>query len=336
MAKKSTKKKAKKSSTKTKKASSADYPRHGIRKALRIPKAILDQNAGRECTDREAADFCGVKYGGPFSVELSSSIKYGFLERPGSGKVQLTDLAKQVLRPKEKSDETKGLRKALLNAPTISEVYKHYRGENIPDEPFFGNAIVDNFRISEDKRDEFKAIFLESLRDAQLTEAHGDKQRVIDVTSESDLGHSSADSIESLGKKADVKQGDTCFVMMPFRAPIGNYFESIYKPGIEKAGFRAVRADDDMFATGKIIDQIWQGIHAATVLVAELTGRNPNVFYELGLAHALQKPVVLVSSNEEDVPFDVQHIRVIYYDVYDPFWGEKLTNKIAELSLIHI
>jgi hypothetical protein len=85
-----------------------------------------------------------------------------------------------------------------------------------------------------------------------------------------------------------------------------------------------------MFKTGKIVDQILIGIHQAKVLVAELTGRNPNVFYELGIAHALQKPVVLVSSNEADVPFDVQHIRVIYYDVFDPFWGEKLIAKIAE------
>jgi hypothetical protein len=39
---------------------------------------------------------------------------------------------------------------------------------------------------------------------------------------------------------------------------------------------------------------------------------------------------VLVSSNEEDVPFDVRHIRVIYYDVNDPYWGDKLVNKVAE------
>ena len=57
---------------------------------------------------------------------------------------------------------------------------------------------------------------------------------------------------------------------------------------------------------------------------------NPNVFYELGLAHALKKPVVLISSNEGDVPFDLKHIRVIYYDVTDPFWGQKLVEKVAE------
>ncbi len=78
------------------------------------------------------------------------------------------------------------------------------------------------------------------------------------------------------------------------------------------------------------MDQIWSGINNAKVLVAELTSRNPNVFYELGLAHALDKPVVLVSSNEIDVPFDLKHIRVIYYDMTDPFWGQKLLEKVAE------
>ena len=91
-----------------------------------------------------------------------------------------------------------------------------------------------------------------------------------------------------------------------------------------------MRADNEIFGAGKIMDQVWQGINAAKVLVAELTSKNPKVFYELGIAHALQKPVVLVSSNEDDVPFDLKHIRVIYYDKNDPFWGQKLLNKVAE------
>jgi hypothetical protein len=139
-----------------------------------------------------------------------------------------------------------------------------------------------------------------------------------------------ASTLKRLEKIANVEAGDSCFVMMPFADPTGSYYKTVYEPAIKKSGLRAVRADDDMFSTGKIVDQIWTGIHNARVLVAELTGRNPNVFYELGLAHALQKPVVLVSSSEKDVPFDVQHIRVIYYNVLDPFWGEKLIAKIAE------
>ena len=318
------------SSPKPKSGRGADYPRHPVRKALRIPRAILDQNAGRACTDREAAQYSGMGYHGPFAVELSSALKYGFLARPKPGTVELTDLAKTVLRPQSESDELNGVRQAVLNAPKIADVYKHYRGENIPDEPFFANALLDTFRIPQEKHDEFKSIFFESLDDARLTELHADKRRVLDVSQGAGVDADTAGTLKRLEKSVTLQEGDSCFVMMPFSVPVGAYYGTIYEVAIKRAGLRPVRADDDMFATGKIVDQVWTGIQAAKVLVAELTGRNPNVFYELGLAHALQKPVVLVSSNEKDVPFDVQHIRVIYYNVFDPFWGEKLIAKIAE------
>ena len=306
------------------------FPRHAVRKALRVPRAILDQNAGKACSDRDAAGFCGIRYHGPFGVEISSAIKYGFLRRPEAGQVEVTDLAKKVLRPQSASDEVEGLRKAVLTAPTLGDVYKHYRGENIPDDQFFRNALVDTFNISEDKVDEFRAVFLESLSDAQLIEEVAGKRRVLDVAQGPRVSTTTDETLKKLGKGVKIEQGDTCFVMMPFAEPIGGYYKTIYEPAITKAGLRPVRADDDIFATGKIMDQVWSGITAAKVLVAELTGRNPNVFYELGLAHALQKPVVLISSNQEDVPFDLQHIRVIYYEMRDPFWGEKLIAKVAE------
>jgi hypothetical protein len=168
------------------------------------------------------------------------------------------------------------------------------------------------------------------LRKAKLLEQHGDKTRVLDVSEEIPTPETISARIKKLGAEAAVKPGETCFVMQPFAPPHGDYYEKIFKPAIEKTGLHAVRADAEIFGTGKIIDQVWRGINTAKVLVAELTTRNPNVFYELGLAHALDKPVVLVSSNESDVPFDLQHIRVVYYDVSDPFWGNKLIEKVAE------
>jgi hypothetical protein len=308
----------------------AAYPRHSVRKALRVPKAILEQNAGKACTDREATKFAGLAYHGPSRVEISSSIKYGFLERPTPGNVAVTDLAKKILRPQNPSDELDGLRQAVLNAPTIADVYKHYRGENVPDEEFFRNALVDTFGLPADKVDEFKAIFLEDLAEAQLIEDVEGKKRILDVARDAEPGVAPDDTLKKISKGVKIEHGDTCFVMMPFADPIGGYYKAIYESAITKAGLRPVRADDEIFATGKIIDQVWSGITAAKVLVAELTGRNPNVFYELGLAHALNKPVVLVSSNQSDVPFDLQHIRVIYYDMRDPFWGEKLIAKVSE------
>jgi hypothetical protein len=136
--------------------------------------------------------------------------------------------------------------------------------------------------------------------------------------------------LKKVSKGVSVDSSETCFVMMPFAEPLSGYYATICRQ-LKKAGLTAVRADTEIFGTGKIIDQIWAGINRAKVLVAELTGRNPNVLYELGLAHALHKPVVLISSNEGDVPFDVRHVRVIYYDeMTGPFWGGKLIAKVAE------
>lgn len=309
------------------------FPKHTISECLRIPQAILDQNAGNACTDKEAAAFAGVGYTGGIAVEISSALKYGLLQRPAPKTVQPTDLTRRIVRPQKPNDKIDAMREAVLHAPLIADVYKRYRGENLPDITFLANAARDSFKVPVDKVDEFVGVFVRVLKEAQLLEEVGGKERVLDVTHDADVGGSSTKAEEHLkkvSKGVSVESSDTCFVMMPFVDPLGSYYASIYEPAIKKAGIKAVRADTDIFGTGKIIDQIWSGISNARVLVAELTGRNPNVLYELGLAHASRKPVVLVSSNEQDVPFDVRHVRVIYYDVTDPFWGDKLIDKVAE------
>ncbi len=311
--------------------SKAKFPRHSVAKAIRIAQAILDQNAGKACSRADAARFLGLSSpAGPFGVEISSAIKYGFLDQPAGGQIEPSALAKKILRPQSPNDTIEGYRQAVMNAPDISEVYQHYRGENLPDDRFLRNTVVETYKVPPDSFQEFKQVFLESLETAELISKHGDKSRITDVASSDTLAPVQSDRLKKLEKTTNVGANDTCFVMQPFAAPLGDYYEKIYKPAIEKAGLRPVRADAEIFATGKIMDQVWNGINAAKVLVAELTTRNPNVFYELGLAHAMKKPVVLVSAREEDVPFDLQHIRVIYYDMSDPFWGNKLIEKVAE------
>jgi hypothetical protein len=308
-----------------------NYPRHTLEKVLRLPEAIINQNAGKECSDEELAKYLSIKYSGPFSMEIGSAIKFSLLERPSSGKVKPTEIAKKIIKPQTAFDRIYGLREALLHSPVISEVYNHYRNENLPDPQFFDNAIQETFKIPPDKVSEFKNIFLSSLKLAELIEDVNGKTRIIDVTEQNvKQPNEKTDALLKLEKTVKVSSTDSCFVMMSFAKPTGDYYEKIYAPAIQKAGLNAIRADDDIFGTGKIVEQIWTGINDAKVLVADLTGRNPNVFYELGLAHALDKPVVLVCANESDVPFDLRHIRVIYFDVTDPFWGQKLIDKVAE------
>jgi hypothetical protein len=319
---------AKSKSSKARTAYQAKYPRHSVERALRIPKAIYEQNAGNPSTLKEAATFTGAtSVSGPFNVEVSSAKKYGFLASEG-GKLVLQDRARRAIAPQSETDRVTALRDAVLAAPDLSAVYTFYRGENLPDDQFFINALTDRFGIPVDKVAEFRDIFDESIRAADLLDESGDRPRLIDVGR--DEAHRPESGKPGSATKVEVAAGTTCFVMQPFGGTLGGYYESIFKPAIEQAGLTAVRADAEIFGTGKIMDQIWRGIRGANVLVAELTSKNPNVFYELGLAHALEKPVVLVSSNQEDVPFDLRHIRVILYDQADPFWGQKLIDKIAD------
>jgi hypothetical protein len=313
------------------------FPKHSMLGCIRIPQAIVDQNAGEACTDREGAAFAKIGWTGDISVEISSASKYKLLERPSPGKIKPTDLVRKITRPQDPKDKLAALRQCVMNAPVISDVYTKYRSENLPDTEFFVNALRDSFGVPPDQIDDFITVFNKSLKEAELLEElTGGNYRVLDVTSPGDTSTPAGDEqLKKLSKGVTVAATDTCFVMMPFSDPIGGYYDSLYKPAIEKAKLKPDRADSDIYGTGKIIDQIWKGITSARVLLAELTGRNANVLYELGLAHALHKPVVLIcaKANEEDVPFDLRHVRAIYYDKDDPFWGPKLVEKVAEKIL---
>jgi hypothetical protein len=74
---------------------------------------------------------------------------------------------------------------------------------------------------------------------------------------------------------------------------------------------------------------VQESILDADLILCEMSGRNPNVFYELGLAHAVGKPAILVSRREEDVPFDLRHVRVILYDYSRPGWEPQLIESIT-------
>ena len=76
------------------------FPKDALSKCFRIPQAILDQNAGDECTDREAAGYAKIGWTGPVGVEMKSGNGYGLLERPSPGKVKPTDLVRKVYGPR--------------------------------------------------------------------------------------------------------------------------------------------------------------------------------------------------------------------------------------------
>lgn len=122
---------------------------------------------------------------------------------------------------------------------------------------------------------------------------------------------------------------DLVFVLMPFREPFNKYYRSIIRPAIEEANLLSLRVDE-IYGPTSISDDIWHSINRAKVVLAELTTRNPNVMYELGLSHGVGKPVIMMSQSIDDVPFDLRHLRCLLYDTTEPEWASLLKSKITE------
>jgi hypothetical protein len=115
-----------------------------------------------------------------------------------------------------------------------------------------------------------------------------------------------------MGVSLDVPvQDDLIFLLMPFNLDYAETYSTV-KNVCQEAGFRCLRGDEKV-VSGEILRHILNEIVKARLVIADITGRNPNVFYELGIAHALGKPVLLISQTSQDIPFDISHVRVLTY-----------------------
>lgn len=116
-----------------------------------------------------------------------------------------------------------------------------------------------------------------------------------------------------------------CFVIMPFKSSWSNTVYNYIKRILSKFNLDIKRADT---VTGHIImEDIWRLINEAIVVLADVTENNPNVFYELGIAHTLGKNVVLIAQNTDHIPFDISGYRHIIYE------GGSSTYEILENQL---
>ena len=104
------------------------------------------------------------------------------------------------------------------------------------------------------------------------------------------------------------------FVLMPFKDEMLPVYEDHIKPICARLQL-AVRRADDFFTANSVVEDIWTGITNARLILADCTDRNPNVFYEIGIAHAIGKPTILLTQKTEDVPSDLRHLRYIAYQL---------------------
>jgi hypothetical protein len=113
---------------------------------------------------------------------------------------------------------------------------------------------------------------------------------------------------------------------------------SVYKNHIidvaGNLGLSVSRADE-LLTTQAVMSDVWASICAARAVIADCTGRNPNVFYEIGIAHVIGKPVILITQNESDIPFDISHLRYIVYE-YTPEGMKHFERRLAKLLMAEL
>jgi hypothetical protein len=102
-----------------------------------------------------------------------------------------------------------------------------------------------------------------------------------------------------------------CFVVMPFASELAFVYRTI-KEVIEEYGIACERADE-VYLSSPVMDDVKQRISEADLVLVDFTGRNPNVYYEAGLADAFKKDWIVLAQTSDDMTFDVRHIRSIRY-----------------------
>ena len=130
----------------------------------------------------------------------------------------------------------------------------------------------------------------------------------------------SEQNVKQSKSDSEVQNNKKCFIIMPISTPEGyteNHFKKVYEtiiaPAVVKAGYEPYRVDDDRICDS-IIDKILRNLVECEMAVCDLSSRNPNVMYELGIRQAYGKKVVLIQDEKSQPIFDVSAINTVFYN----------------------
>jgi hypothetical protein len=119
--------------------------------------------------------------------------------------------------------------------------------------------------------------------------------------------------VPTFGRPGAVADPIDIFVLMPFHSSFEKVYFGYIGPKAHALGLRAIRADD-IFSPKQFMEKVWDGICAAKLILADCTTMNPNVFYEIGIAHTVGKKIVFITRSPDDIPSDIKHYEYILYD----------------------
>lgn len=303
------------------------FPSHSIEESLRISILIKENNGGNPWETVQLAK--ALKKGGnAFYYLTASSRDYGFTTGTrDTVTVELNDLGRKYVYAQSQEDLSDAVWKAFNNIDLFKRVYEYYSGSEPSDETFFRNALVSTFGVDESLHDDFIKVYRDNLSFIKSFEKKqsGGSSQEIDVFR------------QSASVSASISGEKKIFVIMPFSEKTGKYSNGFFnevlteliKPAAKAAGYVAETADRN--GSDIIHSTIIKAINNAEVIMADLTEHNPNVLFELGIAIALKKPVILIKTEETGQIFDIDNtIRVFSYK--SNLWKSTLEKDVPNLT----
>lgn len=321
------------------------YPRRTLEAAIRVPRALADNNGGNPWKSAEVAKALNLgPSSGNFFYLTSASQHYGLTEGTrDTAQIAMTELGRRVVYPSSAEEEATAKREAFLSVDNFRKVLAHFGGNNLPEQRFLSNILRETFSIPEDQQDEFVEIFQKNCKylgigatfDLAKGGPAGPGRRQRD--SRPPLDGAPESGTITVGSPESGDDSPICFVVMPFTeredAHVAGFFdevlEELFTPAAMAAGFQvqtAKRQGSDLIQSTIVNDLL-----EADLVLADLTEHNPNVLFELGLRIMEEKPVVLVKATGTGRIFDVDSmLRVLEYN--PNLWPSTVRQDISRIS----
>ena len=306
------------------------FPQFTIKDAMQIPQVIGSQNAGKPWLVEHVATAINIsKNANNFFYLTSAARDYGFTTGTSRAKtIELTALGRKVAFPESPTDEAQAILEAFNNITIFKSVFEYYQGGTLPEDKYLCNTLKENFNVDIIYHQEFLTIFKNNL--ALLDQNGNSGKKMISMQIPSEIQNSYSD-IEDHDNQGEL------FVIMPFSEKTPDYpkgyFDEVYNsllvPAAAAAGLTvktAKRSGSDIIHSTIVSD-----IYNAQIVLADLTEHNPNVLFELGLAIAFKKRVVLIRAKGTSAIFDVDNLMRVY-DYDGNLWKSTIERDVPNLS----
>lgn len=341
----------KKAAPKPKKIPSGDLPRKTLEEAIRLAQVIKDDYAGKLATWEDIAKSMDFSAKNPNNqYYLWAATAYGIIEKTDEQQYRITEIGRKILAPTYDNEDQEGKVIAIGKPAILARFYSDYGASKLPSNDIFRNVIEQKYAIPTSRVDETIQLILNNARFAGLLDESDDgKYRLRSASAAIGVGETTEfDTIDdelvpdfagsARTEEESTNYSNACFIITPIgddgsdeRKHADAMLKHLIEPVLELEGVKAIRADK-ISKPGHITKQVIEHIAYCKLCITDMSFKNQNAHYELGVRHAFKLPSIQLIRKGDKIPFDVSQGRTIIIDTSDPYTiMDRIASAKAEL-----